>query len=60
MNIYRVPAHGGPLQQVTHFPESVFLEEPRLSPDGRHLVYNRGRGGSSLWMLTIAPDDAPQ
>jgi serine/threonine protein kinase/Tol biopolymer transport system component len=59
-NIYRVPADGGPMQQVTHFPESVFLEEPRLSPDGRHLVYNRGRGGSSLWMLTIAPDDAPQ
>jgi Tol biopolymer transport system component len=59
-NIYRVPADGGPLQQVTHFPESgLFLEEPRLSPDGRYLVYNRGRGGSSLWMLTIAPAAKP-
>jgi len=58
-NIYRIPASGGPLQQVTQFAESgLFLEEPMLSPDGRHLVYNRGRGGSSLWMLTIAPDDA--
>jgi serine/threonine protein kinase len=60
-NIYRVPAHGGPLQQVTHFPESgLFLEEPRLSPDGRYLAYMRGRGGSSLWMLTIAPAAMPE
>ena len=59
-NIYRLPADGGPLQQVTQFPESgLFLEEPTLSPDGRYLVYGRGRGGSSLWMLTIAPDDSP-
>jgi serine/threonine protein kinase len=58
-NIYRLPAHGGPLQQVTHFPESgLFLEEPMLSPDGRYLAYARGRGGSSLWMLTIGPDDS--
>jgi Tol biopolymer transport system component len=59
-NIYRLPAHGGPLQQVTHFPESgLFLEEPMLSPDGRYLAYNRGSGGSSLWMLTIAPATMP-
>jgi Tol biopolymer transport system component len=59
-NIYRVPADGGPLQQVTHFPESgLFLEEPRLSPDGRTLAYARGHGGSSLWMLTIAPAAMP-
>ena len=58
-NIYRLPAHGGPLQPVTHFPESgLFLEEPMLSPDGRYFVYNRGHGGSSLWMLTIASDDS--
>lgn len=58
-NIHRVPANGGALQRVTNFPESgLFLEEPTLSPDGRYLAYSRGHGGSSLWMLTIAPDDS--
>jgi Tol biopolymer transport system component len=53
-NIQRMPADGGPLRPVTHFPESgLFLEEPTISPDGRWLVYNRGKGGSSLWMLTL-------
>src|SRR5262249_10681630 len=53
-NIYRMPSNGGPLQPVTRFPESgLFIEEPTISPDGRYLVYNRGHGGSSLWMLTI-------
>ena len=50
----RMPADGGPLKPVTHFPESgLFLEEPTISPDGRWLVHNRGKGGSSLWMLTL-------
>jgi eukaryotic-like serine/threonine-protein kinase len=53
-NIYRMPARGGPVQQVTHFPESgLFLEEPNISPDGRYLVYCRSNGGSSLWLLTV-------
>ena len=55
-NIQRMPAGGGPLTPVTHFPEQgLFLEEPAISPDGRWLVYNRGKGGSSLWMLTLGP-----
>jgi eukaryotic-like serine/threonine-protein kinase len=54
-NIYRMPASGGPLQQVTHFPEGggLFLEEPTISPDGRWLLYCRSNGGSSLWLLRI-------
>jgi Tol biopolymer transport system component len=54
-NIYRMPADGGPRRAVTHFPESssLILEEPTISPDGRYLVYNRGHGGSSVWMLTL-------
>jgi Tol biopolymer transport system component len=53
-NIQRMSADGGPLKPVTHFPEQgLFLEEPAISPDGRWLVYNRGKGGSSLWMLTL-------
>jgi TolB protein len=53
-NIYRMTSAGGPLQPVTRFPESgLFIEEPTISPDGRYLAYNRGHGGSSLWMLTI-------
>ena len=53
-NIQRMPADGGVPKPVTHFPEhGLFLEEPGISPDGRWLVYNRGKGGSSLWLLTI-------
>ncbi len=54
-NIYRLPADGGPLEQVTKFPESgLFLEEPTLSPDGKWLAYSRSNGGASLWLLTMA------
>src|SRR5262245_53101357 len=54
-NIYRMPADGGPRRAVTHFPDnsSLFIEEPAISPDGRYLVYNRGHGGSSIWLLTL-------
>jgi Tol biopolymer transport system component len=53
-NIYRMPASGGPLQQVTKFPEAgLFIEEPKLSPDGKSLVYCRNNGGSSLWLLEL-------
>jgi len=55
LNIYRMPAGGGPLQQVTKFPEGgLFLEEPKLSPDGRWLVYCHNNGGSSLWLLELS------
>jgi len=54
VNIYRMPADGGPRQQVTKFPESgLFIEEPKLSPDGRWLAYCRNNGGSSLWLLEL-------
>ncbi|MGH9603269.1 MAG: protein kinase domain-containing protein, partial [Terriglobales bacterium] len=53
-NIYRIPASGGAMQQVTKFPESgLFLEEPTISPDGRSLLYCRSNGGSSLWLITL-------
>jgi Tol biopolymer transport system component len=53
-NIYRVRAEGGPLEQVTHFPDAgLFLEEPAISPDGRYLYYCRGNSGSSLWLMTL-------
>lgn len=53
-NIYRMPATGGAVQQVTHFVDStLFLEEPMISPDGRYLYYCRSNGGSSLWLLTV-------
>jgi Tol biopolymer transport system component len=54
LNVYRMPANGGKLEAVTHFPESgLFLEEPRVSPDGKWLVYCRSNGGSSLWLLGL-------
>ena len=59
-NIYRLPVDGGPLQQVTKFPESgLFLEEPTLSPDGKFLAYSRSNGGASLWLLTMS-DASPK
>jgi eukaryotic-like serine/threonine-protein kinase len=58
LNIYRMPAEGGAFQQVTKFPESgLFLEEPRLSPDGRWLVYCHNNGGSSLWLLQLGTSE---
>jgi len=49
-----VRAEGGPLEQVTRFPEAgLFIEEPNISPDGKFLVYSRENGGSSLWLLTL-------
>jgi TolB protein len=54
LNIYRMPADSGLVEQVTHFEESgLFLEEPTISPDGRYLVYSRRNGGSSLWVLQL-------
>jgi Tol biopolymer transport system component len=59
LNIYRMPAAGGPLTRITNFPESgLFLEEPTISPDGRYLLYCRSNGGSSLWILTLGKSEA--
>jgi Tol biopolymer transport system component len=58
-NIWRVPTTGGPLEQVTRFPESgLFLEEPTLAPDGHALVYSRWNGGASIWLLTLGSSEA--
>jgi Tol biopolymer transport system component len=57
-NIYRTPTEGGPLEQVTRFPDAgLFLEEPTISPDGRYLYYSRENGGSSLWLMTLGYSD---
>jgi Tol biopolymer transport system component len=38
-NIYRIPAAGGEQRKVTKFAEGwLFIEEPRMSPDGRWLA----------------------
>ena len=58
-NVYRVP---GPAQgwrkaepvKVTSFPEfGLFIEDPRLSPDGKELLYSRGRITGDLWLLKL-------
>ncbi len=58
-NVWRVP---GPSQewrqaapeQITRFPESgLYLEEPNISGDGRHLFYARGRIVGNLWLLDL-------
>jgi len=56
-NVYRLP---GPSQawrkaepaKVTNFPESgLFIEDPRLSLDGKQLIYSRGKITGDLWLL---------
>lgn len=60
LNIYRMPAGGGPRQPVTTFPEGgLFLEDPKLSPDGRWLAYCHNNGGSSLWLLELGNSPKP-
>jgi serine/threonine protein kinase len=58
-NIYRLP---GPAQgwrkaepvKVTNFPESgLFIEDPRLSMDGKQLIYSRGKIVGDLWLLKL-------
>ncbi|HSD72355.1 MAG TPA: protein kinase, partial [Thermoanaerobaculia bacterium] len=55
-NIYRLP---GPAQgwrkaeprKITDFPESgLFIEDPRLSMDGKQLIYSRGKIIGDLWL----------
>jgi Tol biopolymer transport system component len=58
-NLYRVPGPGqdwrpASLEKITDFPESgLFLEDPRISRDGRQLLYSRGHLTGDLWMLTF-------
>jgi serine/threonine protein kinase len=56
-NLYRVP---GPAQnwaqaepaKVTDFPESgLFLEDPQFSPDGKLLLFSRGRMSADIWLI---------
>jgi eukaryotic-like serine/threonine-protein kinase len=61
-NVYRLP---GPSQgwrkaepvKVTNFPESgLFIEDPRLSMDGKQLIYSRGKITGDLWLLRFGAD----
>ena len=56
-NVYRVP---GPAkgwrkaepEKITNFPESgLFIEDPRISMDGKQLIYCRGEITGDLWLL---------
>ena len=58
--IYRVP---GPAQnwrltepeKVIDFrlPSGAFVEDPQISPDGRYLLYARGRFSSDIWVASL-------
>ncbi|MEO8348215.1 MAG: protein kinase [Acidobacteriota bacterium] len=61
-NVYRIP---GPAQgwrkaepqKITDFPESgLFIEDPRLSMDGKQLYYCRGRITGDLWLLKFGAE----
>ena len=58
-NIYRVPGpaqnwQSSQVEKVTTFPESgLFLEDAQFSPDGRELLYARGRVTGDLWLMNL-------
>ena len=58
-NIYRIPGpaqgwRAAPPERVTSFPESnLYLEDPRLSADGRWLAFSRVKVASTLWLLEL-------
>lgn len=58
-NVWRVPGpaqawKASPPVKVTNFPEAgLYLEDPHLSRDGRHLFYARGRTTGDLWVLRL-------
>jgi dipeptidyl aminopeptidase/acylaminoacyl peptidase len=58
LNIWKMPASGGPSEQVTHHGGS----SPTVSPDGRFLYYvkDRGIGESSLWRVPLRSGDERQ
>ena len=64
-NVWRVPGPAqdwrpDPPQKVTDFPEAgLYLEDPCLSADGRHLFYTRGRTVGDLFLLRLPPTTAP-
>ena len=56
-NVYRVPGPGQGWRSavpegVTDFPESgLFLDDPQISGDGRHLLYTHGHLTGDIWLL---------
>ncbi len=58
-NLYRVPgpAQGwrqAPPEKMTQFPESgLMIEDPKVSSDGRALIYSHGRISADIWVMTL-------
>jgi Tol biopolymer transport system component len=58
-NLYRVPGPAqnwrqAPPEKVTNFPESgLLIEDPQISPEGRLLLYARGRMTADIWVMTL-------
>ena len=56
-NVLRVPGAGqgwrsAVPEEVTEFPESgLFLDDPQISGDGRHLLYTHGHLTGDIWLL---------
>jgi Tol biopolymer transport system component len=63
-NVFRVPGpaqqwRSAPAERVTDFPESgLYLDDPKVSRDGRSLFYTRGHRSANLWLLQLAPPSA--
>ena len=47
-NIFRMPSNGGPLRQVTRFPDSVFLEEPTMRAETDGIVVQSAQSGALI------------
>ena len=58
--VYRVPGPSqnwrkAPPEKVIDFrlPAGAFVEDPQISPDGRYLLYARGRFSADIWIASI-------
>jgi hypothetical protein len=49
----------GPRPGSIPLESGLFIEEPKLSPDGRWLVYCHNNGGSSLCLLQLGNNPIP-
>jgi Tol biopolymer transport system component len=54
LNLYRMPAGGGPLVRLTR--EGGIM--PAFGPGGRHLAYRRPNGRSGIWVFKTASGES--
>jgi Tol biopolymer transport system component len=53
-NVFRVPVEGGDIEPVTSEPtHNLYLDAPRLTPDGAQILLSRCLFRSNVWVLDL-------